>query len=158
VWAHRFYEFHRYGTQLAPCAGAMGYGLPAAIAAKLLYPERTVVCMSGDGDFSMSGHELATAVQYDARIVVLIANNGMLGTIRMHQERQFGRGVATDLVNPDFVAYARAFGCHAALVERTEQFAPAFEEALAAGRPAVLELRVDPEAITPRATLSSLRG
>jgi acetolactate synthase-1/2/3 large subunit len=97
-------------------------------------------------------------VQYGANIVVLVVNNGMLGTIRMHQERQFGRGVATDLVNPDFVALAHAYGCHAALVERNEDFAAAFEEALASGRPAVLELRVDPEAITPRATLSSLRG
>jgi acetolactate synthase-1/2/3 large subunit len=158
VWCHRFYEFHRYGTQLAPCAGAMGYGIPAAVAAKLLHPQSPVVCVSGDGDFLMSGHELATAAQYGAAIVVLVVNNGMLGTIRMHQERQFGRGVATDLVNPDFVAYGKAFGAHAALVERTEDFAGAFEEALAAGRPALLELRVDPEAITPRARLSQLRG
>jgi acetolactate synthase-1/2/3 large subunit len=158
VWAHRFYEFRQPHTQLAPCAGAMGYGIPAAVAAKLLNPERIVVCASGDGDFSMSGHELATAVQYGAEIVVLVVNNGMLGTIRMHQERQFGRGIATALVNPDFVALAHAYGCHAALVERNEDFAAAFEEALASGRPAVLELRVDPEAITPRATLSSLRG
>jgi acetolactate synthase I/II/III large subunit len=157
VWCHRFYEFHRYGTQLAPCAGAMGYGIPAAIAAKLLHPDRPVVCVSGDGDFLMSGHELATAAQYDAAIVVLLVNNGMLGTIRMHQERQFGRGVATDLVNPDFVAYGKAFGAHAALVERTEDFPAAFEDALGAGRPALLELRVDPEAITPRARLSQLR-
>ena len=159
VWAHRFYEFRRYGTQLAPCAGAMGYGVPAAVAAKLLHPERPVVCISGDGDFLMSGHELATAVQYGAAIVVLVVNNGMLGTIRMHQERHFpAAAVATDLVNPDFVAYAQAFGAHAALVERTEDFAAAFEAALAAGRPALLELRVDPEAITPRATLSQLRA
>jgi acetolactate synthase-1/2/3 large subunit len=106
----------------------------------------------------MSGHELATAVQYGTAIVVLVVNNGMLGTIRMHQERQFGRGVATDLVNPDFVALGRAYGCHTALVERNEDFPAAFEQALAAGRPALLELRVDPEAITPRATLSQLRG
>ncbi|HKP18958.1 MAG TPA: thiamine pyrophosphate-binding protein [Gaiellaceae bacterium] len=158
VWCHRFYEFRRYGTQLAPCAGAMGYGIPAAIAAKLLHPERAVVCVSGDGDFLMSGHELATAVQYGAPIVVLVVNNGMLGTIRMHQERQFGRGVATDLRNPDFVAYARAFGAHGALVEHGDDFPAAFEEALGAGRPALLELRVDPEAITPRATLSQIRG
>jgi acetolactate synthase-1/2/3 large subunit len=159
VWAHRFYEFHRYGTQLAPCAGAMGYGVPAAIAAKLLRPERPVVCLSGDGDFLMSGHELATAVQYGAAIVVLLVNNGMYGTIRMHQERHFpGRTVATELVNPDFVAYAESFGAFAALVERTDEFAPAFEAALAEGRPALLELRVDPEAITPRATLSQIRA
>jgi acetolactate synthase-1/2/3 large subunit len=159
VWCHRFYEFRRYGTQLAPCAGAMGYGIPAAVAAKILGPERIVVCVSGDGDFLMSAQELATAVQYDAAIVVLVVNNGMYGTIRMHQERQFpGRAVGTDLVNPDFAACARAFGAHGALVERTEDFAAAFEEALGAGRPALLELRVDPEAITPRATLSQIRA
>jgi acetolactate synthase-1/2/3 large subunit len=159
VWAHRFYEFRRYGTQLAPCAGAMGYGVPAAVAAKLMQPERPVVCLTGDGDFLMSGHELATAVQYDAAIVVLLVNNGMFGTIRMHQERHFpGRAVATDLLNPDFVAYARSFGAYAALVERSEDFAPAFEAALAEGRPALLELRVEPEAITPRATLSQIRA
>jgi acetolactate synthase-1/2/3 large subunit len=157
VWCHRFYEFRRYRTQLAPCAGAMGYGIPAAVAAKLLHPERIAVCVSGDGDFLMSGHELATAIQYGAAIVILVVNNGMLGTIRMHQERQFGRGVGTDLVNPDFVAYAQAFGAHAAPVERTEDFPDAFEQALAAGRPALLELRVDPEAITPRATLTQIR-
>jgi acetolactate synthase-1/2/3 large subunit len=159
VWAHRFYEFHRYGTQLAPTNGAMGYGVPAAIAAKLLQPERPVVCLSGDGDFLMSGHELATAAKYGAAIVVLLVNNGMYGTIRMHQERHFpGRVVATELVNPDFVAYAGSFGAYAARVERTEDFAPAFEAALAEGRPALLELRVDPEAISPRATLSQIRG
>jgi acetolactate synthase-1/2/3 large subunit len=159
VWCHRFYEFHRYGTQLAPCSGTMGYGIPAAVAAKVLHPERIVVCVSGDGDFLMSGHELATAVQDGAAIVVLLVNNGMLGTIRMHQERQFpGRAIGTDLVNPDFVAYARAFGAHGALVERTEDFPAALEEALAAGRPALLELRVDPEAITPRGTLSQIRA
>jgi acetolactate synthase I/II/III large subunit len=107
----------------------------------------------------MSGQELATAAQYGAAIVVLVVNNGMLGTIRMHQERHFpGRAVATDLVNPDFVAYARSFGAYGALVERNEDFAGAFEEALAAGRPALLELRVDPEAISPRATLTQIRG
>jgi acetolactate synthase-1/2/3 large subunit len=158
VWAHRFYEFRRFGTQLAPCAGAMGYGVPAAVAAKLLHPDRVVVCIAGDGDFLMSGNELATAMQYGAAVVVLVVNNGMLGTIRMHQERRFpGRPVGTELVNPDFAAYARAFGAHGAVVERTEEFAPAFEEALASGRPALLELRVDPEAITPRATLTAIR-
>jgi acetolactate synthase-1/2/3 large subunit len=159
VWAHRFYEFRRYGTQLAPCSGTMGYGLPAAIAAKLLHPDRVVVCLSGDGDFLMSGQELATAVQYEAAIAVLVVNNRMLGTIRMHQERQFpGRHVGTDLANPDFAEFARAFGAHGAVVERNEDFPAALEEALAAGRPAVLELRVDPEAISPRATLSQIRG
>jgi acetolactate synthase I/II/III large subunit len=158
VWAHRFYEFHRYGTQLAPCSGAMGYGVPAAVAAKLLHPERPVVCIAGDGDFLMSGSELATALQYGAAIVVLVVNNGMLGTIRMHQERHYpGRTIGTDLVNPDFAAYARAFGAHGAVIDRTEDFAAAFEEALAAGRAALIELRVDPEAITPRATLTAIR-
>jgi acetolactate synthase-1/2/3 large subunit len=158
VWAHRFYAFHRYGTQLAPCSGTMGYGLPAAVAAKLLDPERPVVCIAGDGDFLMSGHELAAARQERADIVVLLVNNGMYGTIRMHQERQFpGRVVGTDLVNPDFVALARAYGAYAESVERSESFPAAFERALAAERPALLELRVDPEAISPRATLSEIR-
>ena len=126
--------------------------------AKLLHPERTVVCFAGDGDFLMSGQELATAVQYELPLVVLVVNNGMYGTIRMHQERQFpGRVSGTDLVNPDFARYAEAFGGHGEVVERTEEFAPALERALAAGRPAVVELRVDPEAITPQTTLSELR-
>ena len=159
VWAHRFYEFARYGTQLAPRSGTMGYGVPAALAAKVVHPDRMVVCLSGDGDFLMSGAELATAVQYELPVVILVANNGMLGTIRMHQERHYpGRVVGTDLVNPDFAAYARSFGAHGAVVERTEDVEDAFEEALASGAPSVLELRVDPEAITPRATLSEIRS
>ena len=158
VWAHRFYEFRRFPTQLAPTSGAMGYGLPAAVAAKLVHPERLVVCFAGDGDFLMSGQELATAVQYELPIVVLVVNNGMYGTIRMHQERHYpGRPFGTDLVNPDFARYAEAFGGHGEVVERTEEFAPAFERAVASGRPAVIELRVDPEAITPRATLTEIR-
>jgi acetolactate synthase-1/2/3 large subunit len=159
VWCHRFYSFSRYRTQLAPCSGAMGYGIPAAIAAKVVHPSRTVVCVSGDGDFLMSGHELAAAVQEDLPIVVLVVNNGMYGTIRMHQERLFpGRVVGTDLVNPDFVAWAHAFGAYGELVLRSEDFPDAFERALAEQRPALLELRVDPEAITPRQTLSQIRA
>jgi acetolactate synthase I/II/III large subunit len=159
VWVHRFYTFRRYRTQLSPCSGAMGYGVPAAVAAKVLHPERIVVCVAGDGDFLMSGHELAAAVQERAPIIVLLVNNGMYGTIRMHQERQFpGRVHGTDLVNPDFVALARAYGAHAELVERNQDFAEAFERALAVGRPALVELRVDPEAITPQATLSAIRA
>ena len=159
VWVHRFYTFRRYRTQLSPCSGAMGYGVPAAVAAKVVHPERIVVCVAGDGDFLMSGHELAAAVQERAPIVVLLVNNGMYGTIRMHQERQFpGRVIGTDLVNPDFVGLAEAYGAHAELVERTEDFADAFERALRAGRAAVLELRVDPKLITPRATLSAIRA
>jgi acetolactate synthase I/II/III large subunit len=159
VWVHRFYTFRRYRTQLSPCSGAMGYGIPAAVAAKVVHPERPVVCVTGDGDFLMSGHELAAAAQENAPIVVLLVNNGMYGTIRMHQERQFpGRVVGTDLVNPDFVALAQAYGAYAELVDRSEDFAEAFERALTVGRSAVLELRVDPEAITPQATLSAIRA
>jgi acetolactate synthase-1/2/3 large subunit len=158
VWAHRFYAFRRYGTQLAPRSGSMGYGFPAAVAAKAVHPDRPVVCLAGDGDFLMTGQELATAVQYELPLVVLVVNNGMYGTIRMHQERHYpGRVVGTDLVNPDFPAYARAFGAHGASVERTEDFPDALEEALASGLPALIELRVDPEAITPRQTLTELR-
>jgi len=159
VWCHRFYSFHRFGTQLAPCSGAMGYGIPAAIAAKVVHPDRIVVCVSGDGDFLMSGHELAAAVQEDLPIVILVVNNGMYGTIRMHQERLFpSRVVGTDLVNPDFVALALAFGAYGEIVLRSEDFPAAFERALAQDRPALLELRVDPEFITPRQTISQIRA
>jgi acetolactate synthase I/II/III large subunit len=159
VWAHRFYRFTRYRTQLGPTSGAMGYGLPAAVAAKLVHPERIVVCFTGDGDFLMTGQELATAVQYELPVVVLLVNNRMYGTIRMHQERHYpGRVVGTDLVNPDFAALAAAFGAHGETVDATADFEPAFERALESRRPALVELRVDPEAITPRATLSQLRA
>ena len=159
VWAHRFYVFRSYRTQLAPLSGAMGYGVPAAIAAKLVHPERDVVCLAGDGDFLMSASELATARQADAPIVVLVVDNGMYGTIRMHQERRFpGRVSGTDLLNPDFAALAEAFGCHAERIERTDEIPAALDRALAAGRPAVLHLVVDPEALTPRQTLSEIRA
>ena len=159
VWAHRFAEFTQFGTQACPRSGSMGYGLPAAVAAQLIHPERVVVCFTGDGDFVMSSPELATAVQYDLPIVVLLVNNGMYATIRMHQERQFpGRVVGTDLENPDFPALARAYGAHGERVERTEDFEAAFDRALASGRPSVLELPVDPERISPRVRLSELRG
>ncbi len=159
VWVHRFWRFHDFPSQLAPTSGAMGYGVPAAVAAKALHPERDVVCFSGDGDFLMSGQELATAVQYRLPIVIIVVDNGMYGTIRMHQEQQFpGRVVGTDLVNPDFAAYAQAFGAHGEEVARTEDFPAALERALAAGVPAVIALRVDPEAITPRTTLSAIRA
>jgi acetolactate synthase-1/2/3 large subunit len=159
VWPHRFYVFRRYGTQLAPLSGAMGYGLPAAITAKLVHPERDVVCIAGDGDFLMSAQELATARQYDAPVVVLVVDNGMYGTIRMHQERRFpGRVSGTDLENPDFAALAGAFGGYGERVDRTADFGAALDRALGAGVPAVLHLPVDPEAITPRATLSEIRA
>ncbi len=159
AWMHRYYQYRGFRTQLGPTSGAMGYGLPAAVAAKAVHPDRPVVCFAGDGCFLMSGQELATAVQYALPIVVIVVNNGMYGTIRMHQEREYpGRVVGTDLVNPDFAAYARAFGAHGETVEETAAFAPAFERAMAAGRPALIELRVDPEAITPRASLSDIRA
>jgi acetolactate synthase-1/2/3 large subunit len=158
AWVHRFWRWHDYPSQLAPTSGAMGYGVPAAVAAKLVAPERTVICFAGDGDFLMSGQELATAMQYELPIIVLVVNNGMYGTIRMHQERQYpGRVVGTDLLNPDFAAYARAFGAHGATVTETAQFADALETALAAGTSALIELRIDPEAINPRTTLTKLR-
>ncbi len=158
VWAHRFWCFRHPGTQLAPASGAMGYGLPAAIAAKLLHPDRVVACVAGDGDFVMSLPDLATAVQHNARIIVLVVDNGMFGTIRMHQERHYpGRVSGTELRNPDFVALAHAFGCHAERVERTEDAGAAIERALVADRPAVIHLPVDPDAITPRSTLTEIR-
>jgi acetolactate synthase I/II/III large subunit len=158
VWIHRFYSYRDYRTQLGPTSGSMGYGLPAAIAAKLAAPEREVVCVAGDGCLMMVVGELATAAQEGAAIVVIVANNGMYGTIRMHQERNYpGRVSGTDLRNPDFVALAQAFGCQAELVERTEDFAGALARARTAGVPALIELRCDPEALTPRATLSAIR-
>jgi acetolactate synthase-1/2/3 large subunit len=159
VWVHRFHRYRRLRTQLAPTSGAMGYGVPAAIAAKALFPDRPVIAFAGDGCFLMTGQELATAVQYRLNIVIIVVNNGMYGTIRMHQEREYpGRVHGTSLVNPDFAAYAEAFGAHGEVVETTEQFAPAFERALQAGKPALIEVRLDPEAITPSATLSSIRA
>ena len=159
IWVHRFYQYGGFRTQLAPTSGAMGYGVPSAIAAKLVYPERTVVSFSGDGCFLMNGQELATAVQYGLRVIFVVVNNGMYGTIRLHQERSYpGRVHGTSLVNPDFAALARAYGATGEIVTRTDQFAPAFERALVAGGPALLELRIDPEAITPSTTLSALRA
>ena len=158
TWAHRFYRYRRFKSQVAPTSGAMGYGVPAAVAAKALHPDRIVVAFAGDGDFLMTGQELATAVQHELPIVVILVNNGAYGTIRMHQERHYpGRVHGTNLINPDFAAYARSFGASGELVETTEQFAPAFDRALAAGRPALLELRLSEEVITPSTTLSAIR-
>jgi len=154
VWVHRFYRYRQSATELAPTSGAMGYGLPAAIAAKLQHPEREVVCFAGDGCFMMYPQELATAMQYGAAMIVIVVNNGMLGTIRMHQEREYpGRISGTDLRNPDFVALARSFGAYGETVERSEDFPAAFARARAAGVAAVLELRTDPRQITPTARL-----
>jgi acetolactate synthase-1/2/3 large subunit len=159
TWLHRFHRYRGFGTQLAPTSGSMGYGFPAALGAKVTDPARPVVCFAGDGDFQMTGQELATAVQYKLDVIVLVINNGMLGTIRMHQERHYPeRTFATDLVNPDFAALARAYGAFGEVVERTEDFPAAFERARASGGPAVLELKLDPEAITPRQSLSEIRA
>jgi acetolactate synthase I/II/III large subunit len=159
VWAHRFAEFSQFGTQVCPRSGSMGYGVAAANAAKLVHPDRIAVCWTGDGDFVMSSPELATAVQYDLPIVVLLVDNGMYATIRMHQERVYpGRVIGTDLENPDFVALAEAYGAHGERVERTDEFEAAFESALASNKPAVLVLPVDPERISARVKLSELQA
>ncbi|MCZ7595339.1 MAG: thiamine pyrophosphate-binding protein [Hyphomicrobium sp.] len=156
---HRYFQFKGWPTQLGPTSGSMGYGLPAAIAAKLAFPERAVIALAGDGCLLMTGQELATATQYGLPIVVIVANNSMYGTIRMHQERLYpGRVVGTTLVNPDFVAFARSFGVVAERVEATAAFLPALKRALAAEGPALIELRIDPEAISVRRTLSQIRG
>ena len=158
LWVNRFLRFRSFEQQLGPTGGSMGFGLPAAVAAKQLYPSRTVVAFTGDGDFLMNGQEFATAVQYNAAVIVVVMDNGQYGTIRMHQEREYpGRVVGTQLRNPDFAALARAFGGHGETVLRTEEFAPAFERALASGIPAILHVKVDPEAITPATTLSAIR-
>jgi acetolactate synthase-1/2/3 large subunit len=163
-WLHRFLRYrglqHHGRTQLAPTSGAMGYGLPAAVAASLLQPQRTVVHVAGDGDFLMTGQELATAVAHGAtKLVSIVVDNGSYGTIRMHQEREYpGRVSGSALVNPDFAALARAYGWHAARVERTAEFEPAFAQALAAGRPTLLHLKLDAEVITSRTTLSAIRA
>jgi len=159
TWLHRFHRYTGFRSQLAPTSGAMGYGVPAAIAAKIAQPERTVVCFAGDGDFLMSGQELATAVQYGAPVIIVIVNNGMYGTIRMHQEKHYpGRVVGTDIQNPHFAAFARAFGAVGEIVEETAQFAPAFERCLASGKPAVIDIHLDPQAITPNTTLDKIRA
>jgi len=158
-WGHRYLRHGRPGRQLGPTSGAMGYAIPAAVAAGIADPGRVVVAFVGDGGFQMTGQELATAVQAGAAPVILVFNNGMYGTIRMHQESRFpGRVSATDLVNPDFAALARAYGAVGATVTRTSDFAPAFDAALRSGKPAVIELRMDPEQITTRTTLSALRA
>jgi acetolactate synthase-1/2/3 large subunit len=157
-WLHRHFRYKGFRTQLGSTNGSMGYGYPAAVAAKLAEPKRTVLALCGDGDFLMTGQEIATAAQYGANFVAVVVNNGLYGTIRMHQEREYpGRVYGTELRNPDFAAYARAFGGHGETVERTADFAPAFERAVASGKPALIELKIDPDAITPATTLSAIR-
>jgi acetolactate synthase I/II/III large subunit len=159
AWIHRFFRFRHFAQHVAPASGSMGYGVPAAVGTKRFFPERTVVCLAGDGDFLMNGQEFATAVQYNLPFVTVIVDNGMYGTIRMHQEREYpGRISATELHNPDFTAYARAFGGFGISVERTEDFPAAFKAAQESGKPAIVRLVVDPEAITPGMTLAKIRA
>jgi acetolactate synthase-1/2/3 large subunit len=158
AWIHRFYRFRRLGTHIAPTSASMGYGVPAAVAMKRLYPKRIVLSVNGDGDFLMNGQEFATAVQYQLPIITIVCDNGMYGTIRMHQEREFpGRISATELSNPDFAAYARAFGGFGVMVQRTIDFEGAFRAAEASGRPAIIHVKVDPDAIAPGITLARIR-
>ena len=157
-WIHRFYRSRQYGGLIGPTSGSMGYGFPAALGMKTLHPERTVVCIAGDGDFLMTGQDFITAVQYELPVIVVIADNGLYGTIRMHQEREYpGRVIATALRNPDFVAYAKAFGGFGVLVEKTADFPAAFAAARESGKPAIIHCKVDPEAITPTMTLAGIR-
>ncbi len=159
VWVNGYYQYRGFRSQLGPTSGSMGYGTPAAIAAKLVHPDRTVVAFAGDGCFLMTGQEIATAAQYDVRVIWCVVNNGMYGTIRMHQERDYpGRTIGTGLKNPDFAALARAYGGHGEIVERTADFPDAFRRAQAAKSFALLDLRVDPEALTPRYSLSQIRA
>jgi acetolactate synthase-1/2/3 large subunit len=154
LWVQRFWRYGGLRTQLAPTSGTMGYGLPAAIAAKLVHPERTALCFAGDGCFLMNGQELATAVQYQLQVIVIVVNNGMYGSIRMHQEKHYpGHVWGTALVNPDFAALARSYGAHGETVERTQEFATALDRARASGKPALIELRVSPLALSPRWSL-----
>ncbi|HEV7915184.1 MAG TPA: thiamine pyrophosphate-dependent enzyme, partial [Albitalea sp.] len=162
-WLHRYCRYvglqHHGRTQLAPTAGAMGYGVPAAVAASLLYPQRTAINIAGDGDFLMTGQELATATQYGAaKLISIVVDNGSYGTIRMHQEREYPARVSgTDLFNPDFAALARAYGWRAETVTATAQFEPAFQAALESGRPTLLHLKLPTELITSRTTLAAIR-
>ncbi len=156
-WIHRFYRFRQFATHIAPTSASMGYGMPSAVAMKRLFPDRTVISVNGDGDFLMNGQEFAIAVQYKLPIVVIICDNGVYGTIRMHQEREYpGRVIATDLHNPDFAGYARVFGGFGVTVEKTEEFADAFRAAQASGLPAIVHLKISADAILPGTTLSKI--
>ena len=157
-WIHRFYRFRQMGTHIAPISASMGYGIPAAVAMKTLFPGRPVISINGDGDFLMNGQEFATAVQYKLPFVAMVFDNSLYGTIRMHQEREFpGRIIATELVNPDFAAYARAFGGFGVTVEKTDEFVPAFRAAEASGMPSIIHVKYDGEGITPTTTLSGIK-
>jgi len=158
LWVQRFFQYKKFRTQLAPTSGTMGYGLPAAIAAKIEHPERLSICFAGDGCFLMNGQELATAVQYQANVIIIVVNNSMYGSIRMHQERHYPNNVwGSTLSNPNFIDLAKAYGAHAELVEKTADFPAAFERAKNAGRPALIEMQTSDEILTPRLTVSDLR-
>lgn len=158
-WPNRFYRYRKFATLLGPTSGSMGYGTPAAVAAKRLNPDRTVVAFAGDGCFMMHGQELATAMQYDLPIIIIVINNSMYGTIRMHQEREYpARLSGTELKNPAFADLARAYGAHGELVEETAQFGPALARSLASGKPSLIEIRIDPQAITPNTSLDEIRA
>ncbi|MEP1442196.1 MAG: thiamine pyrophosphate-binding protein [Hyphomicrobiales bacterium] len=158
IWLHRFWRYRQYGTQLSPTSGSMGYGLPAAIAGKLRNPEKPVICFAGDGCFQMAGLEFATATQTGAAIIVLVFDNGLYGTIRMHQERDYPNRVsATTLTNPDFALLAKACGGHGELVQKTDEFTAAFQRATDSGLPAIIHIKTNPDVITPATTLTKLR-
>jgi len=159
IWLNRYYRFRGFNTHLAPTSGSMGYGFPAAVAAKRAHPDRPVVCIAGDGDFLMTGQEFATCVHHGIPVVVVIADNGMYGTIRMHQEREYpGRMSATALTNPDFAALAVAYGGFGVRVEKTADFAGAYRAAVESGKPAIVHCILDPEGLTPTATIAGFRG
>ena len=158
TWIHRFWKFSEYGTQLAPTSGSMGYGLPAAVAAKMAFPNKTVIAFAGDGCFQMTMQEFGTAVQAKAAVVVLVIDNGMYGTIRMHQELHFPDRISvTNLVNPDFCALAKAYGAYAFQVTNSDQFPQALSAAIAAKKPALIHIKLDPQALTPSKTLNQIR-
>jgi acetolactate synthase-1/2/3 large subunit len=158
TWIHRFWKFSEYGTQLAPTSGSMGYGLPAAVAAKMAFPNKTVIAFAGDGCFQMTMQEFGTAVQENAAIVLLVIDNGMYGTIRMHQELHFPDRISvTNLVNPDFCALAKAYGAYAFQVTNSDQFPQALSAAIAAKKPALIHIKLDPQALTPSKTLNQIR-
>lgn len=159
AWMHRYFRPRAYPGQLAPTSGSMGYGFPAAVAASLEHPDKTVVCFAGDGCFQMTLNELSTARQYGATPIVIVANNGRYGTIRMHQERHYPARVSgTDLFNPDYAALARAYGGHGETVTKTADFAAAFQRARDAKTVAIIELTLDPQALTPGASLETIRA
>ena len=158
TWIHRFWKFSEYGTQLAPTSGSMGYGLPAAVAAKMAFPNKTVIAFAGDGCFQMTMQEFGTAVQAKAAVVVLVIDNGMYGTIRMHQELHFPDRISvTNLVNPDFCALAKAYGAFATQVTNSAQFPQALSDAMRANKPALIHIKLDPQALTPSQTLNQIR-